>query len=305
MGVPVISLIGEHHMSRVGLNILTRLGLEFFAASTPDEYVSKATALAAKPDALAKIRAQLRARMAASTLCNRELFTKNIEQGYRTMWHKWCKTQGVDVSSAELKQDAPHIYTDADACCAQSRPAAAKQAEKTDTARRLHIGGQMRHPDWEVFNIQPGPHVDHVGDAKDLSRFDDETFDELYASHVAEHFDYNGTLLGAFKEWYRVLKPEGKLYISVPNMDVLCQLFRKRKELELKGRFQVMRMMFGGHTDQHDYHYVGFDFDILTTFLCQAKFEKPKQVEDFGVFKDTSLLRVAGVPISLNVIASK
>ena len=56
MGVPVISLVGESHMSRVSLSILRHLGLEFFAASTPDEYVKKASALAAKSDALAKVR---------------------------------------------------------------------------------------------------------------------------------------------------------------------------------------------------------------------------------------------------------
>jgi predicted SAM-dependent methyltransferase len=171
--------------------------------------------------------------------------------------------------------------------------------------RRLHIGGEIFDANWEIFNIQPGPHTDHVGDAKDLSRFENETFDELYASHVVEHFDYNGPLLEAFKEWHRILKPEGKLYISVPNMDVLCQLFRKRKELKLKDRFQIMRMMFGGHTDQYDYHYVGLDFDILTAFLGQAKFRRVEQVMDLGVFRDTSLLRVAGVLISLNVIAFK
>jgi len=171
--------------------------------------------------------------------------------------------------------------------------------------RRLHIGGEIFDANWEIFNIQPGPHVDHVGDAKDLSRFDDETFDELYASHVVEHFDYIGPLLEAFKEWYRILKPEGKLYISVPNMDILCQLFRKHKELKLQARFQVMRMMFGGHIDQYDYHYVGLDVDILSSYLVQAGFRKLEKVEDFGVFKDTSLLRVAGVPISLNVIAFK
>jgi predicted SAM-dependent methyltransferase len=172
-------------------------------------------------------------------------------------------------------------------------------------SRKLHIGGQLKLPDWEVLNIQPGPCVDHIGDAKDLSQFGDETFDELYASHVVEHFDYNGPLQKAFKEWYRVLKPEGKLYISVPDMDVLCQLFRKRKELDLQSRFQIMRMMFGGHIDPYDYHYVGLDFEILTAFLSEAKFRNPKQVEELGVFKDTSLLRVAGIPISLNVIAVK
>ena len=91
MGVPVISLVGEHHMSRVSLSILTRLGLEFFTAATPDEYVSKAVALAAKPEALAKIRASMRPRMEASDLCNAETFAKNIEQEYRKMWQIWCK----------------------------------------------------------------------------------------------------------------------------------------------------------------------------------------------------------------------
>lgn len=171
--------------------------------------------------------------------------------------------------------------------------------------RKLHIGGQQRHPDWEVLNIQSGPCVDHIGDAKDLSQFEDETFDELYASHVVEHFDYQGALLEALKEWYRTLKPEGKLYISVPDMDVLCQLFRMRKELKLNDRFMIMRMMFGGHIDQHDYHYVGLDLEILTSFLAQAKFRNPTRVGELGIFKDTSSLRFAGVPISLNVIAVK
>lgn len=169
----------------------------------------------------------------------------------------------------------------------------------------MHIGGKQSHPDWEIFNIQKGPNVDHVGDACDLSRFTDQMFDELYTSHILEHFDYNGPLLKALKEWYRVLKPEGKLYISVPNLYILCQLFQKRKELESKDRFQIMRMIFGGHIDQYDYHYVGLDIDILSCYLFQAGFRKLEKVEDFGVFKDTSLLRVAGVPISLNVIASK
>jgi len=95
MGVPVITRVGEAHMSRVGLDILSRLGMEFFAAATPEDYVAKAVALASKPEALAKIRASMRHRMAASPLCNRELFARDIEQAYRTMWQRWCKTKGV------------------------------------------------------------------------------------------------------------------------------------------------------------------------------------------------------------------
>lgn len=120
MGVPVISLVGKDHKSRVGLDILSRLGLEFFAASTPQEYVSKATALAAKPEALMKIRSSLRARMAVSPLCNRAIFTANVEHAYRKMWHKWCKSKGVDVPTEEPMPDDQSSRTEALICSSQS-----------------------------------------------------------------------------------------------------------------------------------------------------------------------------------------
>ncbi len=105
MGVPAVSLVGKHHVSRVGLSILSQLGLEFFAASTPEEYVAKATALAQNLESLARIRASMRQRMAASTLCDAKTFTKGIEAAYRKMWHKWCRAQGVDVSSERIDTD--------------------------------------------------------------------------------------------------------------------------------------------------------------------------------------------------------
>jgi predicted SAM-dependent methyltransferase len=172
-------------------------------------------------------------------------------------------------------------------------------------AKKLHIGGKQPHPDWEIFNIQDGAGVDHVGDAKDLSRFEDQTFDELYASHTLEHFDYNGPLQKVLKEWHRVLKPEGKLYISVPDMDVLCRLFTMKEKFTVQERFALTRMMFGGHIDQYDYHYVGLYFDLLKLVLGEAGFKKLLKVEHFDIFKDDSLIRVENIPISLNVIAFK
>lgn len=171
--------------------------------------------------------------------------------------------------------------------------------------RRLHIGGEQPHPDWEIFNIQKGPNVDHVGNAKDLSRFEDQAFDELYASHILEHFDYNGPLQEVLKEWYRVLKLEGKLYISVPDMDVLCRFFTMQEKFTFQERCHLMRTMFGGHTDQYDYHYVGLYLDLLSLFLVDAGFQKAQRVKYFGIFKDASMLCARNIPLSLNIIAFK
>jgi len=56
-------------------------------------------------------------------------------------------------------------------------------------SRRLHIGGKIRSEGWEVLNANPASYVDHVGNAVDLSRFPDNTFTDIYASHVVEHLD--------------------------------------------------------------------------------------------------------------------
>ncbi len=172
--------------------------------------------------------------------------------------------------------------------------------------RQLHIGGQVRKDGWEVLNVSPAPYVDHVCNAGNLTIFHDNTFDVIYASHILEHLDYNGALLAALKEWQRVLKPSGTIYISVPDMDVLAALFLLSKERLATGeRFEVMRMMFGGHIDNYDYHFVGLNEEFLTDFLASAGFENIRRVEEFGFFDDTSSHKFRNVPISLNMVAGK
>lgn len=171
--------------------------------------------------------------------------------------------------------------------------------------RRLHIGGREQRPGWEILNILPGPAVDHVGDAVDLGRFPDGCFAEVYASHVLEHFDYREALLAALREWHRVLSPGGVLHLSVPDIDILAHLLLQRHKLDVNQRFEVMRMIFGGHVDAHDYHLVGLNQEFLAGFLGHAGFENPQRVTRHGLFADTSDLVVAGTPISLNMDAFK
>lgn len=172
-------------------------------------------------------------------------------------------------------------------------------------ARRLHIGGKIVAPEWEILEVLPGPHVDHLGNAKDLSRFDDCSFNDIYASHVLEHFDYKEELLLTLKEWKRVLKPFGRLYVSVPDIDVLAGLLLAKDQLTEAERFHVMRMMFGGHVDDYDYHVVGLNEAFLQRYLKAAGFDRISKVDEFGIFPDTSSMRFKGELISLNLIAKK
>lgn len=179
------------------------------------------------------------------------------------------------------------------------------QAAFNGASRKLHIGGTQSAPGWEILNANAAPNVDHVGNANDLSRFEDGTFSALYASHVLEHLDYNGELLLALKEWRRVLGAGGRLFVSVPDLDVLAHLFLQKDSLSVEERFLVMRMMFGGHVDRYDYHQVGLNLEFMSAYLAEAGFRGLRKVDSFGFFGDTSELVMRGRRISLNVIADK
>lgn len=169
---------------------------------------------------------------------------------------------------------------------------------------RLHIGGTERRAGWKILNVQPGPDADYVGDCTDLSRFADESVDEVYASHVHEHLGYQQELPRALAEVHRILKPGGIFRIAVPDLDVLCRLFI-HPNLALQDRFHVVRMMFGGQIDPFDFHKVGLNWPILCEFLGRAGFKSARRVESFDLFKDCSTIKFGGQPISLNVETTK
>ena len=149
----------------------------------------------------------------------------------------------------------------------------------------------------------PAAYVDHSGDAIDLSKFEDHTFKELYASHTLEHFDLSNEVEIVLAEWFRVLIPGGRAYIAVPDLSIIAQLFMQ--ELNMNEQFDVLRMLYGGQIDEFDFHKAGFDFEFLCAFLEHAGFINCTKVKDFGLFNDTSSIVYRGVPISLNVIAEK
>ena len=184
-------------------------------------------------------------------------------------------------------------------------PAPAEPAATADNAEplRLHIGGVEPKAGWRIVNVQPGDHVDYLGDVRLVVRdFADDTVDEIYASHVLEHLGYDAALPETLAQFARILKPGGRCHIGVPDLGNLCKLFAHPKA-DLKTRIHLMRIMYGGRTDPYDVHFTGFDQEILGYFLGQAGFKRMERVKQFGLFNDASNVEVSGVPVSLNVTA--
>jgi predicted SAM-dependent methyltransferase len=168
---------------------------------------------------------------------------------------------------------------------------------------KLHIGGKQEKEGWSILNIQKKDGVDFLGDISDLSQFQENSIQEIYASHVVEHIDQKN-IKKTLKGIYRILKDDGKFYVSVPDLDILCRIFIA-KNAPLKVKYHVMRMMFGGQTDKFDYHYFGWNFEFMNNYLLEAGFKRIERVKTFDIFDDTSSFAPYGPLISLNMIAYK
>ncbi len=98
MGVPVIVLEGNSHVSRVGVSQMINLGLKEHIAQSKEEYVRIAVNLARDSDKLSVLRKKLRENMMMSPLMDAESLTNNIEKAYRDMWKDWCLNQSKSDS---------------------------------------------------------------------------------------------------------------------------------------------------------------------------------------------------------------
>ena len=94
MGVPVVTLAGRVCAARVGLSILTAVGLPELVARDEDEYVKIAADLAGDADRMSAIRAGLRTRMAASPVCDGRRFAARFGGALRGMWKEYCARTG-------------------------------------------------------------------------------------------------------------------------------------------------------------------------------------------------------------------
>jgi len=109
MGVPVLTLAGNTHVSRVGVSLLTNLGLPGLVASTPEEYIRKAVAMSADLGKLGALRRTLRPRMVASPLMQVETFTQNLENEYRRMCGYSATVRATDSVVTAKQEDGQKI----------------------------------------------------------------------------------------------------------------------------------------------------------------------------------------------------
>ena len=93
MGVPMITRAGDRHCARVGMSLLSSIGLDDWIAHSDEEYIEKAVQVANDRENLLQLKKTLRSRMQNSPLCDHQGFARKFETSLRDMWNSWCKAK--------------------------------------------------------------------------------------------------------------------------------------------------------------------------------------------------------------------
>jgi len=130
------------------------------------------------------------------------------------------------------------------------------------------------------------------GDSAFPLAYSDNSVDEIYASHILEHFPHAQTL-DVLKDWVRVLKPGGVLKVAVPDFALIAKSY-------VANGFHAIAdgYVYGGQIDENDFHKALFDRAKLSKLMIDAGLEHIRTWE--SEVKDC-----ASLAVSLNLTGQK
>tara|TARA_B100000674_G_scaffold499410_1_gene545140 strand:+ start:6342 stop:6869 length:528 start_codon:yes stop_codon:yes gene_type:complete len=169
---------------------------------------------------------------------------------------------------------------------------------------KLHLGCGEKHIDGFVnIDSRDGPNVDLVCDINHL-HYHPSSVDTIYMCHSLEHIPML-EVVSTLKRLNSLLVPDGRLYISVPDFEVLASLYLSRR-VTLSS---IVRAIHGGQEYPGNTHYMSYDHSILSSTLLSCGFSSvinysPQEFLPIG-FTDTSTYKIGGKFISLNMCAIK
>ncbi|MBF0450142.1 MAG: tetratricopeptide repeat protein [Candidatus Magnetomorum sp.] len=93
MGIPILTLEGNRHASRIGQCLMKALGLPEWIAMDHQSFIEKAYDFSQKIKELDKIRVNLRNRVLQSMISHKKTYAQSLENTFRKIWSQWCHEQ--------------------------------------------------------------------------------------------------------------------------------------------------------------------------------------------------------------------
>jgi predicted SAM-dependent methyltransferase len=172
--------------------------------------------------------------------------------------------------------------------------------------------GQSAQPGYVNVDLRWTRAVDVLGDLEWCARNFTGRCDEVYVSHVLEHYRSPGkagrngpeTVLGAMRAIHRMLKPGGLIRVAVPDFGALAKI-------HAEGCLPLYPRLLGRICGEQDYpqnrHLCAFDRAFLEWSLGQTGFGDFAEWDPrtMGFVHDASFDELEGRRTSLNLIARK
>lgn len=153
---------------------------------------------------------------------------------------------------------------------------------------KLNLGcGTRVRKGYRNIDITPYPGVDLAHDLNIPLPFDDKSVDEIFASHVIEHFWWF-RIERVLKDWVRTLKPKGFIDIWTPDLDKIIKLYQDTKDIRLLNYRLYAQINYHKGYAHHavlDTHTL---CKILTSLGCKVR-ELSNSEYPFDVHKDVNL----------------
>lgn len=175
---------------------------------------------------------------------------------------------------------------------------------------KLHIGAGKRYLDGYI-HVDINNSYKHIETVMDIRKLNKKynNVDEIYSCHVLEHFDRK-EVDDVLKEWYKCLKPGGKIRLAVPDFDSVVNRYNETNNVD-----EIMGLLYGGQRDQYDFHKIAFTFKTLSSKLTKIGFHKierydwksfiPVNYDDYSRCYLPHMDFNNGSLMSLNVVAEK
>lgn len=141
--------------------------------------------------------------------------------------------------------------------------------------QKLEIcGGRTPYKPSEYINcdILKYPEVDVIIDITEKLPFPDDALAEVFSCATLEHISLEEGKQ-AMREFFRILKPGGKVIIAVPDLNKIIANHRK-------GEYKKAILFFAGAMkDEYDYHRYLYTADEMIGLLTEIGFSNCKEVD--------------------------
>jgi len=167
----------------------------------------------------------------SSVVAKKECFVNNeFDSNLNSIedWDMWIRLWKHGYKFVDKKDVTVRylVEDNSQASIGQTKYPLLKQKHQLMNKLKLHLAcGYEYHDDY--INVDLYAPDDAVCDVRfDVMKlpYPDNSVDEIKAFHIIEHFHFNETK-ELFNEWYRVLKPGGKLWLETPDFLASCKSF--------------------------------------------------------------------------------